>query len=318
MAQLKSFCLWKASTTQQMSNGGVKMKKISIVVVSIIAFVLIVSVLSGCFYTVKENQYANTLRFSKTIKTTSNAGLYFKLPFVDTVKYFPKQSLLYDMAPSDVLTADSKSMIVDNYVIWRIIDPLKFYQTLGTIPEAENRLDMLTYNAIRTTMGTFSRDEIINQDETSRSSFNEIISQAASGAVDSYGIEILDIKIKKLDLPTDNEQAVYRRMISERNKIAEEYRASGNKEAEIIKNEADKKVNIIKSDAEAAAEQIIAEGESEYMKILAEAYNTAEKQDFYEFTRSLDAMKASLGGGDKTVILGADSLLARILSSPAQ
>lgn len=294
------------------------MKKISTIVTLIIVFVVILTVVSASFYTVAENQYANILRFSKTIKTTSEAGLYFKIPFIDTVKYFPKQSLLYDMAPSDVLTADSKSMIVDNYVIWRITDPLKFYQALGTIAEAENRLDMLTYNAIRTTMGTLSRDEIINQDETSRSAFNEKISKSASGAVDSYGIEIMDIKIKKLDLPTDNEQAVYRRMISERNKIAEEYRASGNKEAEIIKNEADKKVNIIKSDAEAQAEQIIAEGESEYMKILAEAYNTQDKQNFYEFTRSLDALKTSLKGGEKTVILGSDSLLARILTSPTK
>ncbi len=292
------------------------MKKTSAMVVGIVIFILAAVVLSGSLYTVKENEYANTLRFSKTIKTVSEAGLYFKIPFIDSVKYFPKQTLLYDMAPSDVLTADSKSMLVDNYVMWRITDPLKFYQTLGTIAEAESRLDMLTYNAIRTTMGTLSRDEIINQDDRSRSAFNEKISQAASGAVDSYGIEIMDIKIKKLDLPSDNEQAVYRRMISERNKIAEEYRADGNKESEIIKNEADKKVNIIKSDAEAAAKQIIAEGESEYMRILAEAYNTSDKQKFYEFTRSLDALKASLSGGEKTIILGSDSLLAKILTSP--
>ena len=213
-------------------------------------------------------------------------------------------------------TADSKTMQVDNYVLWRITDPLTFYKTLGSMSEAETRIDMLTYSAIKTEMGKSLRDDIINQDDMSRELFNNNILAAATGATDDYGIEIIDIKIKKLDLPSDNEEAVYRRMISERSKIAEQYRADGNKEAEMIRNEVDKQKNILISDAKARAEQIKAEGEAEYMRILADAYNTPEKQDFYNFTRALDAVKVSLDGDDVTIILGKDSALADALLRP--
>lgn len=291
------------------------MKKFTITIV-IVLIILIGALSSEAFFTVNEDEYANTLRFSKTVDTVSEAGIYFKIPFIDTVKKFPKKVLLYDMKPSEVLTADSKTMQVDNYVMWKITDPLTFYKTLGTIAEAETRIDMLTYSAIKTEMGKSLRDDIINQDEHSRETFNTNILSAATKATSDYGIEIIDIKIKKLDLPSDNEEAVYRRMISERNKIAEQYRADGNKEAEIIRNEVDKKKNIIVSDAQAQAEKIKAEGESEYMRILAEAYNTPDKQEFYNFTRSLDAMEISLGGDDVTIILGKDSAIAQAITNP--
>ena len=291
------------------------MKKFTITIV-VVLIILIGALSSEAFFTVNEDEYANTLRFSKTVDTVSEAGIYFKIPFIDTVKKFPKKVLLYDMKPSEVLTADSKTMQVDNYVMWKIVDPLTFYKTLGTIAEAETRIDMLTYSAIKTEMGKSLRDDIINQDEHSRETFNNNILSAATGATTDYGIEIIDIKIKKLDLPSDNEEAVYRRMISERNKIAEQYRADGNKEAEFIRNEVDKKKNIIISDAQAQAEKIKAEGESEYMRILAEAYNSPDKQEFYNFTRSLDAMEISLGGDDVTIILGKDSAIAKAIINP--
>lgn len=291
------------------------MKKFTITIV-VVLIILIGALSSEAFFTVNEDEYANTLRFSKTVDTVSEAGIYFKIPFIDTVKKFPKKVLLYDMKPSEVLTADSKTMQVDNYVMWKITDPLTFYKTLGTIAEAETRIDMLTYSAIKTEMGKSLRDDIINQDEHSRETFNNNILSAATGATTDYGIEIIDIKIKKLDLPSDNEEAVYRRMISERNKIAEQYRADGNKEAEFIRNEVDKKKNIIVSDAQAQAEKIKAEGESEYMRILAEAYNTPDKQEFYNFTRSLDAMEISLGGDNVTIILGKDSAIAEAITNP--
>lgn len=278
----------------------------------VIAFILI----GQCFYTVNPDQYANTLRFSKTVNTVSDAGIYVKIPFIDNVIYFPKQVLLYDMKPSDVLTADSKTMLVDNYVTWRITDPLTFYKTLGNITEAETRINMLTYSAIKTEMGKLERDKIINSDESSRDNFNNNIINATANATNSYGIQIIDIKIKKLDLPADNEEAVYTRMISERNKIAAEYRANGEKQASLIKNDVDKTTGITISDAKAQAEKIKAEGETEYMNILAAAYDTPAKQDFYEFTRSLDALAASLTEGQTTIILDKDSALAKAISTP--
>ena len=278
----------------------------------VIAFILI----GQCFYTVNPDQYANTLRFSKTVNTVSDAGIYFKIPFLDNVIYFPKQVLLYDMKPSDVLTDDSKTMLVDNYVTWRITDPLTFYKTLGNITEAETRINMLTYSAIKTEMGKLERDKIINSDESSRDNFNNNIINATANATNSYGIQIIDIKIKKLDLPADNEEAVYTRMISERNKIAAEYRANGEKQASLIKNDVDKTTGITISDAKAQAEKIKAEGETEYMNILAAAYDTPAKQDFYEFTRSLDALASSLTEGQTTIILDKDSALAKAISTP--
>ncbi len=292
-----------------------KTKKI-LLTVAILVIAVVIAVGEQCFYTVGEDEFANVVRFSKTVGTQDEAGLYLKVPFVDTVKKFPNKVLLYDMKPSEVLTADSKTMQVDNYVMWKIVDPLTFYKTLGTKAEAETRIDMLTYSAIRNEMGKSLRDDIINQDDSSREVFNNNILAAATGATSDYGIEIIDIKIKKLDLPADNEEAVYRRMISERNKIAEQYRADGNKEAELIRNEVDKQKNILVSDAKARAEQIKAEGEAEYMRILAEAYNTPEKADFYNFTRSLDAVKVSLSGDAVTVILGKDSALAQAITNP--
>ena len=292
------------------------MKKKIFSTIAVIAVILVLVIAEQCFYTVQPNQYANTVRVSKTVKTVSEPGFYFKLPIIDDVKYFPKEVLLYDMKPSDVLTADSKTMQVDNYVTWRITDPLTFYKTLGNISEAETRIDMLTYSAIRTEMGKLERDEIINPtDIKSRDNFNENVIGATADATKSYGIEIMDIKIKKLDLPADNEQAVYNRMISERNKIAAEERAEGEKQATLIKNEVDKETGITISNATAEAARITAEGEGEYMRILGDAYNTADKQSFYEFTRSLDALRASLGN-ESTIILGEDSILAKALINP--
>ena len=291
------------------------MKKI-IPILTVILIIAAVIVGAESYYTVNEDEFANILRFSKTVKTVDQAGIYFKLPFIETVKKFPKKVLLYDMKPSEVLTADSKTMLVDNYVTWRVTDPLKYYQTLGTQAEAEARIDMLTYSALRIEMGKSLRDDIINQSDDSRELFNANILAAAAGATSDYGIEIIDIKIKKLDLPADNEEAVYRRMISERNKIAEQYRADGNKEAEMIRNEVDKTKNILISDAKARAEEIKAQGEAEYMRILAQAYNTPEKQAFYNFTRALDAIKISLSGEDSTIILGKDSAIAKALMNP--
>lgn len=292
------------------------MKKSIFITSLCILLALVIFIGANSFYTVNENEFVNVVRFSKTVKTVSDAGLNFKIPFIDTLKVFPKYNLVYDMKPSDVLTADGKSMQVDNYLIWRIEDPLLFYQTLGRQSEAEGRLDMLAYNSVKNVMGTLTRDEIINCAQTnSRSELNGLILEKVHEEALAYGIDVIDIRIKKLDLPADNEQAVYRRMISERNKIAEEYRASGEMEATLIRNEVDKQVNIMVSNAQAQAEALVAEGEAEYMKILAAAYNTSDKQEFFKFMRSLEALEKSLSGDNKTIVLGKDSEIAKLLIS---
>ena len=275
---------------------------------------LLVIVLGNSVYTVKENQYACRVQFSKIVETTDEAGLHFKIPFVDTVKYFSKATTIYDIPPSEVLTSDKQNMTVDCYILWQISDPLKFYQTLGSTGVAEERLNAITYTELKNALGKLAQGDIINMEEGSKR--NEIY-EGIAGTVDAqaktYGIRVVDVKIKQFDLPDSNLNAVYSRMISERNQIAEMHSAQGNQQAAMIRNEVDKNVNIMLSDARARAAELEAEGEAEYMRLLAEAYDTADKKDFYEFTLALDALKQSLTGEEKTVILDADSELAKIL-----
>lgn len=283
----------------------------------IIAVVLALICLRSAAFTVREDQYACTVRFSKIIHTTDAPGLHFKIPFIDSVKYFNRATMLYDIPPSEVLTADKQNMTVDSYVLWRISDPLLFYQTLGSVSVAEQRLDALTYNALKNVMGTLAQADIINEEDAAeRNDIYEGIAGSVGQLTSNYGIEVVDIKIKRFDLPEANENAVYARMISERNQMAEKYTADGEYEASLIRNNVDKQVNIIVSNAKVAAAKLEAEGEAEYMRILAAAFDTPEKREFYEFTLALDALKKSLNGDEKTIILGADSALAQILLKP--
>ena len=280
----------------------------------IILAILIVLGLANSMYTVAENEYACTVRFSKIIDTADTAGLHFKVPFIDSVKYFTKATQLYDIPPSEVLTSDKQNMTVDCYILWSISDPKLFYQTLGSTGVAEDRLDNLTYNELKTVMGTLAQSDIINMnDGAERNRIYEGIALNVDAQAVKYGIHVEDVKIKQFDLPGSNLTAVYSRMISERNQMAEKYTADGNYEASIIRNNVDKQVNIIISNANAEAAKLEAEGEAEYMRLLAEAYDTADKKSFYEFTLALDALKKSLTGTEKTVILDGNSELARIL-----
>ena len=287
------------------------MKKSGIILIVVLLIALIGV---NSLFTVRENEYACTVRFSKIIDTTGEAGLHFKIPFIDSVKYFSKATQLYDIPPSEVLTSDKQNMTVDCYILWSISDPKLFYQTLTTKADAEQRLDALTYNQLKTVMGTLAQSDIINMEEGGkRNDIYEKISSDVDALAATYGIHVEDVKIKQFDLPESNLNAVYNRMISERKQMAEKYTADGNYEASIIRNDVDKQVNIVVSDAEAEAAKLEAEGEAEYMRMLAEAYDTADKKDFYEFTLALDALKSSLQGTEKTIILDGNSELAKIL-----
>ena len=282
-----------------------------------LALLLLVALFLGsnAFYTVREDQYACVVRFQKIIETTADSGIHFKVPFLDSVKYFSKATQFYDIPPSEVLTSDKQNMTVDCYVLWKINDPLKFYQTLTTVDKAEQRLDAITYNELKTVMGTLAQADIINmEDGAERNAIYEGIADSVNELAQTYGITVEDVKIKRFDLPDSNLNAVYNRMISERNQMAEKYTADGNYDASIIRNDVDKQVNIIISNAQAEAAKLEAEGEAEYMRMLAEAYDSDDKKDFYEFTIALDALKKSLTGGEKTIILDKDSALAQILT----
>ena len=283
------------------------------IIIGVIALLLIVVGVNSV-YTVAEDEFACTFRFSEIVNTQEEAGLHFKIPFVDSVDYFSKATQFYDIPPSEVLTSDKQNMTVDCYILWNISDPQQFYRALGTTAKAEERLNAITYNALKTAMGTLAQADIINMnDGAERNQIYESISTTVDIQAAAYGIHVEDVKIKQFDLPESNLNAVYNRMISERVQMAEKYTAEGDYEANLIRNDVDKQVNILISNAQADAAKLEAEGEAEYMRLLAQAYDAPEKKEFYEFTLALDALKASLIGEEKTVILDADSELGKTL-----
>lgn len=281
-------------------------KRISLVV---ILLALLITGASSIVIT-HENEYSLIRQFGRIDHVVAEAGVSFKIPFIQSVDTLPKQTLLYDLSPSDVITSDKKTMICDSYILWRIVDPPKFAQTLNSsIPSAENRLDAIVYYSTKTVISSTPQDDVISGRGGALSS--AIIANIGT-SLEQYGIELLSFEIKKLDLPSDNKAAVYERMISERDNIAATYTAEGSSEAQKIRNTTDKEVTVMLSDAEKDAEILIAEGEAEYMRILSEAYNDPSKQEFYSFVRSLDALKISMQGGSKTLILSPDSPIAQI------
>ena len=283
-----------------------KGKKIGILIG---VFAVVVAV--GASVTVtQQNEYKLIRQFGKVDRVISSSGISFKIPFIESTQSLPKETLLYDLAASDVITKDKKTMISDSYVLWKISDPLKFARTLNSSVESgESRINTAVYNATKNAISSMSQDQVI----TSRDGeLSDMVMEAIGTNMDQYGIELLKFETKQLDLPDDNKEAVYERMISERDNIAATYKAEGNSEAKVIRNKTDKEVAIQISDAKKQAEILEAEGEQEYMKILAQAYGEEDRSEFYSFVRSLDALKTSMKGEDKTVILSADSPIAQI------
>ena len=279
--------------------------------VGILIGVAAVVVAVGASVTVtQQNEYKLIRQFGKVDRVISSSGISFKIPFIESTQSLPKETLLYDLAASDVITKDKKTMISDSYVLWKISDPLKFAQTLNSSVESgESRINTAVYNATKNAISSMSQDQVI----TSRDGeLSDMVMEAIGTNMDQYGIELLKFETKQLDLPDDNKEAVYERMISERDNIAATYKAEGNSEAKVIRTKTDKEVAIQISDAKKQAEILEAEGEQEYMKILAQAYGEEDRSEFYSFVRSLDALKTSMKGEDKTVILSADSPIAQI------
>lgn len=323
------------------------MKKLTKSVIAVVAAVLVLGLLYSSMIVTYDNEYKLIRQFGKVQRTISTSGVSFKIPVLQTVNTIPKDIQLYDLAPSDVITSDKKTMVLDSYVLWRVTDPLKFAQTLSfSVVNAENRIDTIVYNATKNAISNMTQEEVIrsrdgeltitsqetesggndlvvaedgtiseNKTETVKiKSLTEEIMENINDVYDQYGMEIVSVEVKKLDLPDDNKEAVYTRMISERENIAAQYAAEGEAAAQVIRNTTDKEVAISISQAEAEAEKIVAEGEAEYMRILSDAYNDPDRSDFYSFVRSLDAARNSLKGDNKTLILDSDSPIAQIFS----
>ncbi len=286
------------------------MKKI----ISIFAVLVIIAafVLSTSVVITQEDEYKLIREFGKVDRVITEPGISFMVPFIQRADTLPKQILIYDLASSDVITMDKKTMITDSYVLWKIHDPLLFSQTLNSsISNAENRIDTVVYNAIKNVISSMSQNDVISGRD---GELTDAILSNIGTTMNQYGITLLTVETKQLDLPSDNKAAVYERMISERDKIAATFSAEGNSEAQIIRNGTDREISIMLSTAKAEAERITAEGEAEYMRILSQAYADQSRTEFYSFVRALDAARLSLSGNNKTLILSPDSPIAQIFN----
>ena len=279
------------------------MKKITIIIIVLIAIVLLTTV-----FKVDVTEQVVILQFGKPVRTIQNPGLHFKLPTpIQNAVFFDKRLLEYDVQPAEVLSTDKKTLTVDNYVRWRIVDPLLFLQTLQTIPTAITRLDDIVYSEIRRELGLHNMQEIITDN---REQIMDTVTEASYNATIAYGIEIVDVRIKRVDLPRENEESIYARMKAERDRKANQYRSEGDEESQKIVATTEKEKTIILADAYKLAEEIRGEGEARALGIYAKVYSA--DPEFYEFLRTLETYKSVIDS-NTTLVLPADSKLFELL-----
>ncbi len=290
----------------------IRPKRTGLKVILVIAALLLVIGFNTAYFVTYQNQYTLVKQFGKVERIVSDAGLNLKIPFIQTTSTLPKSIQIYDMAASDVITQDKKSMVADCYVLWQIEDPKLFVQSLNSLINAESRINTTVYNSVKAVISSMDQVDVISGRD---GALNQEIMNNIGNTMKQYGINLISVETKHLDLPSDNKTAVYTRMISERNNKAATYTAEGEAEAQKIKNQTDYEVTVSVSQAQSEAEMTIASGEAEYMKILSEVYADESRSDFYTFVLSLDAAKAAMVGDNKTLVLNADSPLAEIFNT---
>jgi len=273
-------------------------------------FFILVAILGlSTVFTVDETRQVVILQFGEPVRIIKTPGLNFKLPApLQVAQHFDDRLLEYDVAPEEILSKDKKSLIVDNYVRWRIIDPLLFLQTVQTEPIAKTRIDDIVYSELRRELGTHNMSEIITEN---RELIMEKVTRESAIATKPYGIEVVDVRLKRVDLPQNNEQSIYRRMQAERIRQANKFRSEGEEESQKIKASTDKDKTIILANAYKEAEEVKGEGEAKAVDIYARAFS--KDPDFYEFYRTLETYKIIL---DKktTLVLPTNSKLFDILN----
>lgn len=279
-------------------------------------FLIIVALLLFVFtnvYVVKEGEYKVVRQFGEVVKIHSEPGLKAKVPFVQTVTTLPKMQMAYDVSEAEINTKDKKRMIIDNYAVWKITDPKKMIFNARTVEKAETRMEEFIYSVVRSELGGLNYDEIINDEKSSRGSINDTITKKVNELLetDNYGIVVTDIRIKRTDLPTDNEESVYKRMISERESKAQEYLSKGDADKNRIVADTDSKVTETLAKAKADAEVIRGNGEGEAARIYNDSFS--KDGDFYSLYKTLESYKKTIN--DETVIIiPSDSPYASLLT----
>jgi len=277
------------------------------------AIFAILVILIANIYVVKENEYRVVRQFGEVVKYEEEPGLNVKIPFIQSVTTLPKNLMTYDMTQEEINTLDKKRIIIDNYAVWRVTDPKSLISNAGTILNAESRMEEYIYSVIRTELGQLNYDQIINDENSSRGSLNDRVTEEVNKFLVSgnFGIEVVDVRIRRTDLPEENEQSVYTRMISERESIAQRYLSEGDADKNRIVAQTDREVKELLTTADKEAAVIRAEGEAE----AAQIYNAAFSRDpeFYGLYRTLESYKKTIDE-DTVIILPSDSPYARVLS----
>ena len=267
----------------------------------IIGGVIAIVILSSSMFTVHMTQNAVVLELSKPKEIITEPGLYFKIPFLQKVRYFSKQLLDNDSNPTEVITKDKKNLLVDNFTMFKIVDPLKFLETVRGERSARARLDDIIYSELRVEIGTHDLHDVVTE---TRDSIMAKVTKEANIKAAEYGIEVVEVRIKRTDLPPEVANSIFNRMRTERERIAMEYRSEGKEEATKIRAETDKEKTILVAEAYKEEQIVRGEGDAQATKIYADAFNKDQK--FYTFMRSMEAYKQSLKT-DTTLLMSEDS-----------
>jgi membrane protease subunit HflC len=276
----------------------------------IVIIVIIAVALATSLFTVDETEQAIVTQLGKFIKEVKQPGLHFKIPLIQAVHRFEARVLEYDAAARNIFTDDKKTLVVDNYARWKIIDPLKFYQTVGNEFGAQERLDDIVYSEIREEIARHTLTEIVS---VNRQQIMDKVAEQCNRKAADYGIQVIDVRIKRADLPQEVTYSVFDRMKAERQRIAKKYRSEGEEEAVKIMAQTDKDKVILLAESYMQAEKTKGEGDAEAVKIYAQAYE--KDTEFYSFVRTLEAYEKSLGKGT-TIVLSSDSEFFQYLSPP--
>lgn len=280
-------------------------------IIWLVGIVAVIIIAASSLFVVKEGEFKVVLKFGEAVRVEGSPGLYFKVPFIESVSKLPKYQMTYESNPTSILTKDKKPIIVDNYTVWRINNPQDFLKTVQSVSGGIQRIDEAVYNSVRRKLSEINYDNIISEN-TARGNINDDITKDVADAIvrDNYGIEIIDVRIKRTDLPEGNKQSVYNRMISDRQSIAARYLSEGDEESRKITSKADRTATELLAQAEADAKKIVAQGEQEAAKIYNQAYG--KDPEFYSFYRTLQSYVTTLEN-EPVIMLPIDSPYTRIL-----
>jgi len=279
------------------------------------AIVIACLIANSMVYTVDETQYAIVTTFGKPVKTIKEAGINFKLPApAQTVLIFDKRLQIFDPRPTENFTSDRKNIVVDSFATWRIADPGKFLVKVRTMTGAENSLAVLVASELNTELGKHALSDLLStneQDVKLTELMDVVTARCREASLEDYGIEVTDVRIKRLNFPEENKYAVYQRMRAEREKKAKEYRAQGEEQAMIIRGDTDQEVREIRARAYAKAQQIKGEGDAKAIRIYSKAYS--QDPEFYKFIRTLKAYRNVISP-DTTIVMSSDSAFLKLLT----